>query len=288
MFKLNPFRLCQNAAMKLSAHSPWPVAPERDRIAGHMVVLFVCVFALWWFMRVGRILGDVWVVVVWAGVALVMARGLFRRARIRRRAWRRAYLHPESPWNRWLRGGPLLFCSQLVKAGVLSAVLLVSVVRVGGEPVFWRLMLVAVLLFVWGRMKTEQVFWRDVAPVYRPELVARLGQWCTAAVLIPCLVAWALVQPQPDFREASLEQALWHVADQEVAASALVERAAQWLALWHGLEQWAAQQITALEQPRWVQGGVWVSVLVRQSLFVSSLLVMFNGFLAGRLHDGQR
>ncbi|XOZ33823.1 hypothetical protein ACMDCT_00870 [Halomonadaceae bacterium KBTZ08] len=274
--------------MKVTVHSPWPVAPERRRIAGHMVMLLGGLFALWWFMRLGRVLGDVWVVAVWAGVALVMARGLFRRARIRRRAWRHAYLDPESPWNRWLRGGPLLFFSQLVKAGALSAVLLASVVRVGGEPVFWRLMLVAVLLFVWGRMKTEQVVWWDVAPGYRPELVARLGQCWTAAVLVPCLVAWALVQPQPDFRDASLEQALWHAADQEVAVSAVVERAAQWLALWHGLEQWAAQQVSALELSHWVRGGVWLSVLVRQSLFVMSLLVVFNGVLAGSLHDGQR
>ncbi|WP_143421421.1 hypothetical protein [Halovibrio salipaludis] len=268
--------------------SPVPVntPPEQYRIAGHAVRLLLCVAALWLFMLEGRLLTTGWVVLIWTVVTLVMLRGLFGRARIRRRAWRNAYLYPESPWNRRLRGGMCLFIIQLGKASVLAAVLLLTVVRIGDEPEVWRLMLVAVLLFALARACADRVFWRDVSPVYRPELVARVGQWSAGIVLVLCLLLLALVQPQPDFREATLEQALWHVTDREAAASVVVEKGTQWVAAWQGAEQWLAQQVTALDQPYWFRAGVWVSVLVRQSLFVMALLVLFNGVLAERLRDG--
>ncbi|MGM0435048.1 MAG: hypothetical protein ACQEQ1_10345 [Pseudomonadota bacterium] len=268
----------------VSAHTP----PEPYRIAGHAALLLLCVAGLWLFMLQGRVLASGWVMMIWTAVTLVMLRGLFRRARIRRRAWRSAYLYPESPWNRRLRGGLCLFLIQLVKAGLLAAILLLTVVRIGEEPGVWRLMLAAVLLFVLARASADRVFWRDASPAYRPELVARAGQWSAGVVLVLCLLLWALVQPQPDFREATLEQVLWHVTDREKAVSVAVEKGTQWLAAWQGAEQWVAQQITALDQPHWVRAGVWGSVLVRQSLFVVSLLVLFNGVLAGRLRDGRR
>ena len=108
-----------------------------------------------------------------------------------------------------------------------------------------------------------------------------------SGVLLLCLLLWALIQPQPDLREATLEQVLWHMMDNEAAASALIEKGTQWLAAWQGLEQWGAQQLAAFEQPHWVRAALWVSVLIRQSLFVVALLVLFNGILAGKLRDAR-
>ena len=288
VFKQYGWMLCQNNPMTMTSPVRLHTPPEQHRIAGHAALLLICVAALWLFMLQGRVLATGWVMLIWMVVTLVMLRGLFLRARIRRRAWRSAYLYPESSWNRRLRGGLCLFIIQLGKTGVLAAVLLLTVVRIGNEPGLWRLMLVAVLLFVLARAWADRMFWRDASPAYRPELVARVGQWGAGVVLVLCLLLWALVQPQPDFREATLEQALWHVTDREAAVSVAVERGTQWLAAWQGLEHWVAQQITALDQPHWIRAGVWVSVLVRQSLFVVSLLVLFNGVLAGRLNDGGR
>ncbi len=286
MFKQYDWLLCQNEPMTMTPRLPVNAPAERSRLIGHAAMLLLWVAALWLFMLQGRVLATGWVVAIWVVVSLVMLRGLFRRARIRRRAWRSAYLYPESPWNRRLRGGLCLFVIQLGKAGVLAAILLLTVVRIGEEPEIWRLMLVAVLLFVLVRAIADRVFWRDASPVYRPELLARVGQWGTGVVMVLCLMLWALVQPQPDFREATLEQALWHVTDREAAASVVVEKGTQWVAAWQGAEQWVAQQVTALDQPYWFRAGGWVSVLVRQSLFVMALVVLFNGVLAGRLRDG--
>lgn len=268
-------------------YSPLKPLREQCHAPAHAALLLGCVGALWLFMLQGRVLATSLVLGVWSMVTLVMLRGLFRRARLRRRAWRSAYLYPESIWNQRLRGGVLMLWSQLVKAGVLAAMLLLSVVRIGGDPAFWRLMLVGVLAFVLARAVTERLFWRNASAVYRPELVARVGQWGAGVLLILCMMLWALVQPQPDWREASLEQVLWHVTDNEAAVSTLIEKGTQWLAAWQGLEQWGAQQLTALEQPHWVRAALWVSVLIRQSLFVVALLVLFNGVVAGRLRDAR-
>lgn len=260
--------------------------PERRHCLRHAMLLLGCLGALWLFMLQARVLATGWAVLVWGVVTLVMMRGLFRRARIRRRAWCSAYLHPESAWNRRLRGRWLMLGAQLLQAIILSAVLLITVVRAGSDPTFWRLLLLAVLLMVLARVVTERLFWRDASSLYRPELVARVGLWSAGAVMLTCLLLWSLVQPQPDFREATLDQVLWHVTDQEVAVSALVEAGARFLAGWQGAEQWVAQTLTAMDQPAWLRAGIWVSILLRQSLFVVSLLVLFNGALAGRLHDG--
>lgn len=253
-----------------------------------MALLLLCLAALWGVMLQGRVLSTGWAVAVWAVGTLVMLRGLFRRAWVRRRAWRSAYLYPDSPWNRRLRGGWLLMGVQLVKAVGLSAILLLTVVRVGAEPVFWRLMLAAVLVLLLARRVTDRLFRYGASSLYRPELVARVGQWVTGVFLVLSLLLWAFIQPQPDLRDATLEQALWHMMDQEVAASELVQRGARGLAAWQATEQWAAQMLTTMEQSPWFRSGVWISVLLRQSLFVISLLVLFNGVLAGRLHDGLR
>lgn len=263
-------------------------AREQSRLPEHMTLLLLCLAGLWLFMLQGRVLSTGWIMAVWAAATLVMLRGLFHRARVRRRAWRSAYLYPESPWNRRLRGGWLLMGVQFLKAAGLSAILLLTVVRVGAEPAFWRLMLVAILVLLLARMVTDRLFRHEASAIYRPELVARVGQWVTGLLMVLCLLLWAFIQPQPDLRDATLEQALWHATDQEVAASELVQRGARALAAWQGAEQWVAQMLTTMESSWWFRLGVWVSFLLRQSLFVVSFLVLLNGVLAGRLHDGER
>ena len=251
-----------------------------------LVLSLISLAVLWLFMLQGRVLSTPWVIAVWAAVTLVMLRGLFRRARIRRRAWLSAYLHPESRWNRRLRGGWLLMGVQLVKAVGLSAVLLVTVVRVGADPAYWRLLLVAPLVLVLARTVTDRLFLHEASFIYRPELVARVGQWAAGMLMVLCLVLWALIQPQPDLREATLEQAVWHAMDQEIAASELMQQGVRLLAAWQGAEQWLAQMLTTMEPSPWFRAGVWVSVFLRQSLFVIALLVLLNGVLAGRLTHG--
>lgn len=116
--------LCQNNPMRMTSPVPTHTPPEQQRTAGHAALLLLCVAALWLFMLQGRVLATGWVVLVWAAVTLVMLRGLFRRARIRRRAWRSAYLYPESPWNRRLRGG---FCLFTYIATICASVLMTIV-----------------------------------------------------------------------------------------------------------------------------------------------------------------
>ena len=249
-------------------------------IPRHGLILAAVVVVLWGYALYAPVLSTPAIAAVWLLVAAVMVSALFPRKRLRRQAWLRAYVHENSVWQRRLRGGPLLWAWQMVKALVLSAFLVIILVRVR-EVELWRLMVAGVLGLVVVRSFVDRGFRRELNTRYRPEFVWRLSLLVTGSGLVVALVFLAFLRPQPDFTEASLAQAVWHQVDQEAARSGVLHEGLRLLAAKEGVQLWLAQNLGGLPVAGWpVVVLVWLMVFVEQALFVTALLLLCNGVLS--------
>lgn len=249
-------------------------------IPRHALVLVGVVVALWGYALYAPLLSTPAIAGVWLLVSAAMVSALFPRKRLRRRAWLKAYLHDTSNWQQRLRGGPLMWGLQAAKALVLSAFLVTILVRLR-EPDLWRLMVAGVLGLVVVRSLVNRGFLRELNPRYRPEFVWRISLLLTGVALVVALVLMAFLRPQPDFTEASLAQAVWHQVDQEAARSGVLHEGLRLLAAKEGVQLWLAQNLGGLPVAGWpIVLLVWLMVFVEQALFVTALLVLFNGVLS--------
>lgn len=255
-------------------------SPLSGALPRHALVLVAMVVALWGYAVFAPVLTTPFVVAVWLVVAVVMASALFPRKRLRRQAWLRAYVHHNSAWQRRLRGGLLMWGWQMLKALLLSAVLVTILVRLR-EADLWRLMVAGVLGLVVVRSSLDRGFRHELNARYRPEFVWRLSLLLTGLGLVVALVLLAFIRPQPDFTEASLAQAVWHQVEQEAARSGVLEEGVRLLAAKEGVQFWLAQNLGGLPVAGWpVVGVVWLMVFVEQALFVTALLLLCNGVLS--------
>jgi len=237
--------------------------------------------ALWGLQLYGRILDTPALVLVWLLLALMIARGLFWRHRIRRRAWLGAYVHEDSVWQRRLRGGVVMATRHGIAGLLLGAVLLVVLVRVSDGQV-WRLLLFTGALIMAARLLTEYSARNHINPQYLPEFAWRVTLWVVGVLLLAALVWLAFSRPQPDFTEASLAQAVWHMMDQEAARSALLQEALQLLAAKEGLQFWLAQNLIEVPGAHGLAVVLfWLLIFAEQALFVGAWLLVFNGVVTG-------
>lgn len=224
-------------------------------------------FGLVALQHFGRLLPDSGVIMVWSVMTLLIGSGAFMRVRVRRRAWLEAYVAAGSPLRRWLRGGALLLLTRLLLAGGLAAVLFVSILRLHA-PVEVVLLLVSLLLLVGLRALATRTFGRHVSAHYLPESAWRFTLTLTFVALCAALMSLAMWRPGPDFAHATLEQAAWHLAIREEAASPLLLQALSIAAALEGVSWWLAQH--ALPRLEWplLQWLAWLLVLAKSALFV--------------------
>lgn len=246
-----------------------------------LIVLIALSGSLWGLHLFARVLATPVLLAIWVLLALLIARGLFWRHRIRRRAWLRAYVYVDSGWQRRLRGGVMMALVDTATGLVLAVVLLVALTRLGDTAV-WRILVASGFLVVGLRLLTEWLARGHVQPDYLPEFSWRLALWGAAVVLLAALVWLAFGRPQPDFSQASLAQAVWHLADRETARSDLLLELLQLAAAREGLQFWLAQQLDQLPIARGFAGAVfWLLVFAGQAVFVGAWLLVLNGALAG-------
>ena len=215
----------------------------------------------------GRVLPQPALLAVWLLLAGALAAGGFIRLRLRRRVFLQAYVYSASPLRRWLRGGPLQLCWQAVLALLLSAVLLVALVRLR-EPAHGLLLALGLLALAPLYALTASGLGRHVAAGYLPEMAWRLTQALLFFLLLALLSALALWQPQPALASVSLDRALWHFIDAEQARSDLLLRLLQLAALFEGLRLWLGQQLIPVLQWQALTLLAWGLVLAQQALVV--------------------
>jgi hypothetical protein len=244
-----------------------------------LATLITSIALLWLLHLFGRTLPTVVLAGAWGVLALAIAGGLFWRARIRRRAFLRAYIEPGSPLTRWLRGGWLLAARQTVVAALLAGILGVAVIR-SSTPV-WMVLLLSVPVLAVTQVALRRALAVHVNDGYLPELSWRVCLVLVGAAMLVAVTALALHQPYPDFAAVSLERAVWHLVDQERARSEAALTLLQMAAAKDGARLWLAQQLMPTPGASLAQWAGWLVVVAEQALFVWSYLLMCNGILIG-------
>ena len=259
-------------------------ALEASRAPGSAVrALFVLVAltaALWLVNVFGRTLPSAALVLAWAAATAGIGVALFRRARVRRAAFLKAYVRGGSPLERRLRGGWLMAAGSTLVAALLALFLLAAVLRLEDRGAWLVLIASAPLLVL-----TQAVLERALAPhssgVYLPELAWRATAAVVGTAMVAALVLLAYHRPYPELAGASLEQAVWHMVDQERARSAPAEGLLQAAAAADALRLWLAQQLMPSPGTSLAQAAGWLVLLAEEALFVWSYLSLCSAALLG-------
>lgn len=247
-------------------------------------VLIALAALLWALHLYGRTLPTAALAAAWAALTTVIATGMFRRARIRRRAFLAAYLRAGSPLERRLRGGWLMAARSVTLAAGLGLVLTVALLRVDGPPV-WVVLVGALPLLVLTRALLGRALAAHANERYRPELVWRVSLLGVGSLMVAMLAVLAFHQPQPDLGGVSLESAVWHLVDQERARSEPAQILLQMAAAKDALRLWLAQQLMPEPGASFLQALGWLLVLAEEGLFVWSYLLLCSAVLIGVKSD---
>jgi hypothetical protein len=242
--------------------------------------LLAAVAGLWFLHVNGRVIPTSMLAVVWLVLTVIIAGGLFWRSRLRRRALLSVYVLPGSPLFRWLRGGWLMALRQLLLGALLALVLSVALVRTS-TPWVWSALIASVPVLVLVRAGAERLLARHASPAYLPELGWRLAVAITGTLLLVVVIGLALYREYPYLADVSLERAVWHLVDRELARSAPFEVLLQMAAAKDGVRLWLAQQLLPGVGSMLLRLAGWIIVLAEEALFVWSYLLMCNGIVIG-------
>jgi hypothetical protein len=250
------------------------------RLLRDMIVLLGAVGLLWLLHIHGRTLSTAALVAIWVALALAIGGGAFWRSRMRRRALLAVYLAPDTRLQRWLRGGWVMAGRQLLVGSLLALVLGVAVVRTP-NPWTWTALVITAPALVGLQALLRHALARQANRRYLPELSWRLALAFAGCVLFTVVVLLALYQQYPNFTGVTLERAVWHMVDRELARSDGLQLLLQLAAAKDGLRLWLAQQLLPLAGGTLLQFAAWTVVLAEEALFVWSYVLFCNGVVLG-------
>lgn len=245
------------------------------------LVLLALTAAAWLVHVFGRTLPTAGLAAIWGLLTIIAAIGLFRRARMRRRAFLAGYLRTASPLVHALRGGWLMAARWLLTAAALSLVLVVALIRLD-DAREWIVLIASAPVLAAVHRAMGRLLAPHVRADYRPELVWRVTGRGVGLLMLAALVALAFYRPYPDLEGVSLERAVFHYVNQEHARSAPAEVLLQVAAAKDGLRLWLAQQLMPQPGVSLAQALGWLVVLAEESLFVWSYLVLAGAVLLRR------
>ena len=250
-----------------------------NRMLKQMLGLVALTGALWLVFLYGRVLTSPMLFVAWLIASMLLGMGLWQRAKIRRRVWLAAYLQPESSAFRLLRGGVLMALGQGLVAIVMSLYLLLAVLRLEANWQWSALLCAAVALPI-GALILARLLQAQVQAGFREELGLRLALNLLSGVLLLFFVWQALGAQYSDFREASIDQAVWYAVSGEQARSPVLLMLLEMAAASDALQAWLAQRLLPTPGSSVWQAAGWCIVLAREALFVWSYLLLCRGALA--------
>jgi hypothetical protein len=240
--------------------------------------LLLLMATLWLAFLYARVLPTSALIWLWLLSSAAMARGLWIRSRVRRRAWLAVYLRERGVLFRVLRGGVLMRLTCIIVGSLLSLFLLVTLLRVS-EVFVWQALLVTACVLLPAQQIAYSRLQAHIHDHYLAEIAWRFAASLCGLTLLLVLAWHGYHQQYPNLLQASLDQAVWHYVDQENARSAYLLTLLQLIAALDGLSQWLAQQLLPAPVGSFMQAGAWVLLLVRESLFVWSFLIMCRGVL---------
>jgi hypothetical protein len=246
------------------------------------VLACVIILASLWALHIfGRTLSDAALLAIWILLTAILTCGLFVRARIRRRAFLYAYLHPASALAiRW-RGGLLMAVRTAALSAALAAVLMIALLRVQDSGV-WITLIAAALLLAPLQHYLQRRLASQANAAWLPELAWRLSIAALGVVMIAALVLLALYRPQPELAGVGLDTAVWHFVERETARSETAALLLEFAAAKDGLKLWLGQQLLPEPGISFLQAAAWAVILAEELLFVWSYLLVISATLITR------
>jgi len=257
-------------------------------VGAQTIMLLGLVTLLWLLFLYARVWTTPVALGVWLVLTALVARGLFLRARLRRRAWLQMYLHPGSTLVSRLGGGPVLLVLQTVLAAALALLLMVTMAG-SSNPLMWFWLIGSALLLPLLARGFERVLAAHANPALLAELAWRLSSVVVGVGLLLIFTLQAYVHNYPDFTAVTLEQAVWHLVNQQQARSEATLAVLQGAAAAEGVRLWLAQQLLPTPAGSLWQALGWALLLAQEALFVWSYLLACRGIVLmataqGRLH----
>lgn len=249
---------------------------EISALARQMSNLLLLSAGLWLLHLYARVLPTEVIVGAWFVLALLIARGLFLRARVRRRVWLSAYFHAMSPLQLLLRGGVFMALVQAVLAAALAVALLSGLIR-GTDRFIWMLLGGAAILLPLLNALIQRLCRNHASALFLPELGWRIASVVVGVLLLIGLTWYGYQQLYPDFSDVTLEQAVWHMVGLQQARSGLALTLLQMAAAGDGLRLWLAEQLLPTPGVSSWQALGWLILLAQKALFVWSYLLLCRG-----------
>ena len=242
--------------------------------------LLVIITAAWLFHLYALVLPTSAVVLVWLIVSWLIARGLFRRRRIKRKAWLEASLYEHASLHKRLRGGPFLYSCYLAIGSFLSAGLLATLPHLNQSPDWALLSVGSVVLLMTHAFATRQLR-LQVKPPFLHEAAWWLSILFTLTALIIAYMALALHSAQPDFltSESGFLAAIQYMVDNVSARSELFQYVLQCYAALDGARWWTGQTLENLLSASAIPTLLsWTVIFFQQAFFILGWLLMLTGF----------
>ncbi len=168
---------------------------------------------------------------------------------------------------------------RLPLALMLAPLLLVTLVRLDDSRV-WLLLILAAPGLVLLRAFLHARLASHAREPYLTLLLWRVGSAVLFLVLLALVITLSITGDWPDFQAATLEQAIWHMADRELARSAQLQDLLQLFAAMDGLRLWLAQQVLpALPLDRLLLLVGWALVFAKNALFIWSYALVLHAVL---------
>ncbi|MCK8517056.1 hypothetical protein M0534_12070 [Methylonatrum kenyense] len=243
-----------------------------------LATLLAALAGLFLLHLVASDLGDAAMVTVWLLMSLVLARGLYRQARARRRLFIAAHVRADSPLQRLLGGRLFLGLKAALLAAVLGMLLPPFVVRLD-QTAAWQLLLLHLPLAALAQVWLQRSLARHLSADYLPIACWRLGLGLNLGVLVILLAVAGLHGSYPDMHGLSLVNAVSAEVALQQAGSRVLLTALQLHAALDAIAWWLAQQLTPAVGLPILQLGGWLLLFGVKALFLWSYLLYLAGVL---------
>lgn len=241
----------------------------------HLFALMALIALLLASNRLVPAVSDVGAGLAILAFALPITALLFWRRRLRRRAFLDIYLNSTSYWHRWLRGGAPMLLIQFATAIILSAFLLVGLMRAETEW-FWLTLLGILPVWVFSHPFFARYVSRHFSTRYCRLMTDWLHGWTHAAILLLAIVAWSFFQPVPDVSGASLNNAIRIFADKPRVESDVLQLGLIVSGALAAIPNWLIQNYDAYFPSLLLRLLLWAFIILREWLFVLPLMLLFQ------------
>ena len=241
-----------------------------------ILALVAVVATLWLLHLYARVAPTEVLLAAWALLSLALARALVLRARLRRQGWLAMYLRPQGSLAARLRGGVLMAVVQSVIGAGLALLFLLAVMR-SADTLTWMSLLSVALSLPPLSAFLQRSLRAQASDLYLDELAWRTASGALGAILLVLLTWHAFGRTYPDFAEATLEQAVWHMVGLQQSRSDMALVALQAAAAGDGLRLWLGQQLLPAPGTSLWQALGWALLLAQEALFVWSYVLVCGG-----------